>query len=105
MPDSRRNAAGLQQLADVAGIAGQDEVGRRGHERYVRVGYVGGARQREQFPDPLAVVLAERLDADARQHPGEVGLPAPVAPDLADDGGAYPDRSSLLLQCPKLGTR
>jgi hypothetical protein len=37
----------LHQFADFAGIAGQDEVGGRCHQRYVRIDQIGGACQRE----------------------------------------------------------
>jgi hypothetical protein len=39
-PNPRRNLPSLQQLADIRGIAGQDEVGMRCHQRYVCVDHV-----------------------------------------------------------------
>jgi hypothetical protein len=65
--------------------------------------HVSGAGHGEQLPDPLAVVVAECLDADVGQRPGQIGLPVPVAPDLADDRGADTQWCSLLLQHPQSG--
>ena len=68
------------------------------------VDHVGGTCLREKLADALAVVRAKCLDADAGQDPREISLPAPVPPDLADHRGAYPDRCSLTLEHPQLGT-
>ena len=43
----RRDLPGLQQLANIYGIAGQDEVGMHCHQRYVCVDHVCGGCQRE----------------------------------------------------------
>lgn len=68
------------------------------------VDHVGRTCFGEKLADALAVVRAERLDADAGQDPREISLPAPVPPDLADHRGTYPDRCSLTLEHPQLGT-
>jgi len=52
----------LQELADVAGIAGQHEVGMTRHQRYMRVNYVRGARKGEQFPEPLGPIRSYAPD-------------------------------------------
>jgi hypothetical protein len=66
----------------------------------VRVDYVRRTCQREQLADTPTVFLGKCLDADARQNPGKISLPAPVSPDLAHYRGAYPDWRSLLLEHP-----
>lgn len=46
----------------------------------------------EQFPYPLAVVPAQCLDTDTRQHAREIGLLAAITPDLPNGRGACPHR-------------
>jgi hypothetical protein len=101
--DSRWNATCLQELTNVTGVTGQDKIGWFGHQRDMRVDHVGGTCQSQEFSDPLAIAGPEWFDADARQHPGKVGLLAPVPPNLSDHGRAGPDRGSLLLKYSQLG--
>ena len=68
----------------------------------MRVNDICRSCQREQLADALAVVPGNGLDTDAGQDAGEICLPAPVSPDLADHRGAYPDRCSLPLEHSKL---
>ena len=68
----------------------------------MRVGDICRSCQRKKLADALAVVPGKGLDADAGQDAGEIGLPVPVSPDLADHRGAYSDRCSLPLEHSKL---
>jgi hypothetical protein len=103
-PHARRDSARLQQRADVPRIAGQHHVRRRDQERYMRVDNIGRTSPPEQLTYPLAVVPAQRFDADTRQHAGEIGLRAAVAPDLTNNRRTRPQRRPLPLEHAQLGT-
>lgn len=68
----------------------------------MRINDIGGSCQCKELADAFAVVSGKGLDADAGQDAGEIGLPAPVSPDLADHRGTNPDRCSLLLEHSQL---
>jgi RNA polymerase sigma factor (sigma-70 family) len=101
---ARWNPARLQQRTDVVRITGQHHVRRRGQERYVRIDDIGRTSPGEQFAYPRAVVFAQCLDADTRQHAREIRLPAAIAPYLTNDCGTRPQRRPSLLEHPQLST-
>jgi hypothetical protein len=100
----RLDPACLQQRPDVARITGQHDVCPGGQERYVRVHNVGRAGPGEQLAYPLAVVPAQCLGSDTRQHSGEIGLLAAITPDLTDNRGTRTQRCPPLLEHAQLGT-
>jgi hypothetical protein len=101
---ARWDPAHLQQRTDVVRITGHHHVRRGGQERHMRIDDIGRTSPCEQLAYPLAVVFAQCFDADARQHAHEIGLPAAIAPDLANDRGTRPQRRPPLLEHPQLGT-
>jgi hypothetical protein len=70
----------------------------------MRVDNIGRTSPPEQLTYPLAVVPAQRFDADTRQHAGEIGLRAAVAPDLTNNRRTRPQRRPLPLEHAQLGT-
>lgn len=70
----------------------------------MRVDHISGTSPAEQFAYPLAIVLAQWLDADACKDAGEIGLLAAIPPDLTNNRSARPQRRSLPLEHAQLGT-
>ena len=70
----------------------------------MRVDDIGRTSPPEQLTYPLAVIAAQRFDADTRQHPRQIGLLAAIAPDLADNRRTRPQRGPEPLEHPQLGT-
>ncbi len=70
----------------------------------MRVDNVSRAGPRQELANALAVIFAQRLDADACHYPREIGLLAPITPDLTNYRGACPQRRAELMQHAQLGT-
>jgi hypothetical protein len=69
----------------------------------MRINDIGRAGPRQQLTYALAVIHAQRLNADACQYPREIGLLAAITPDLTNYRGTGPQRSTQLVQHTQLG--